>query len=103
MKHTSLAGAHIEIYKAVELYHLTKVEFGGTLPTKMMSQIHNVWFVDFVRLYNSLQGEKRLFMPWELDSDCMTIILRPAPDCIIEITSEPCAKVLPTLKPHINN
>lgn len=63
-------------------------------PGKFTAGIQNVDFIEFINLYHHIKTDKKaIYMPGELETETMTLIYIPAPDCIITIESEPCVKV----------
>jgi len=58
------------------------------LTGKLNATIENVGFTDILELYQAMKTDKtRLYMPWELDCDYITIVYIPAHNCIIQIES----------------
>ncbi len=62
---------------------------GGHAPSKCFISIGDLPMTDIVKLYNTLSGDKQLYLPKDLDDDRMRIIYRPKYMCVIEILSLP--------------
>lgn len=71
---------------------------------KMNAEIKNVGFLSMIQLWSKVRTpNKRLYLPGELDNEFMTIVYKPAPNCIITIESVPTKKYVPSLKFKIYN
>lgn len=58
---------------------------------KKTALIQNVAFDQLILLYTGMPAKnKQLYLPGELETECLTMILIPHPGFVIVIESEPC-------------
>lgn len=71
---------------------------------RMNAEIKDVSFVGIIHLWSLIiTPNKRLYLPGELDNEHITIVYKPAPNCVITIESVPTKKYSPSLKYKIYN
>lgn len=65
---------------------------------KFKEEIENVSLESIIGTYAHMEGcDKRIYMPWELDGDCIVITYKPFPGLTMWIESEPVEKYVPNM------
>lgn len=90
MEYITVTQAQKKIAEIIDLF----IETAAMQPGKLMASIEPMGMYEICTLFNRMKTDKKmLYVPGELDNDRITILYFPAPNCVIEIESEPLKKV----------
>lgn len=88
--------AYMKVIEALEYLkaEIQRHDDMNALVPAFTEQIENVSMVGIIELHKVFDfGKRQLFMPHEIDHNCMMLIWNPFPGCVISIESEPVGKV----------